>query len=73
MFATALSSAKLFVQGKLFKDTGLAIRLLLTGALAGAVVTVGVGLVLPAWAAAIAGGLVAGALQPWLFRNIKYA
>lgn len=73
MLDTALSSAKLFLQGKLFKDTALAIRLMLMGALGAAVVTVVVGLVLPVWAAAIAGGLVGGALQPWLYRNIKYA
>jgi hypothetical protein len=73
MFETALSSARLFVQGKLFKDTGQAIRLMLLGALAGAVVTVAVGLVLPLWVAALAGGLTGGGLQPWLYRNIKYA
>jgi len=73
MFETVMGSAKLFFQGKLFKDTALAIRLLLLGALVGAIVTIGVGLVLPVWAAAVAGGFVAGAIQPWLYRNIKYA
>jgi len=73
MFETVMGSAKLFLQGKLFKDTALAIRLLLLGALVGAIVTIGVGLVLPVWAAAVAGGFVAGAIQPWLYRNIKYA
>jgi len=73
MFETALSSARLFVQGKLFTDTALAIRLMLMGALCGAVVTIAVGLVLPLWVATLAGGLVGGGLQPWLYRNIKYA
>lgn len=73
MFETVMGSAKLFFQGKLFRDTGLAIRLLLLGALIGAVVTVAVGLVLPVWAASVAGGFVGGVAQPWLYRNIKYA
>ncbi|QCI79839.1 hypothetical protein E6W36_10965 [Hankyongella ginsenosidimutans] len=73
MFETVMGSAKLFFQGKLFRDTGLAIRLLLLGALIAAAVTVAVGLVLPVWAAGIAGGFVGGGVQPWLYRNIKYA
>jgi hypothetical protein len=73
MFETVLSSAKLFFQGKLFQDTSLAIRLLAAGAAAAAVVTVLVGLVAPLWVAAVAGGAVGGLLQPYLYRNIKYA
>jgi len=73
MFETMMGSTKLFFQGKLFKDTALAIRLLLLGALISAVVTVAAGFVLPLWAAAIAGGLVGGLVQPRLYRDIKYA
>lgn len=73
MFDTLITSAGLFFQGKLFQDTALAIRLLLTGAGAAAAVTVLVGMVAPLWAAAFAGGAVGGLLQPWLYRNIKYA
>jgi hypothetical protein len=73
VFDTVLSSVGLFFSGKLFQDTALATRLLLAGALLGAVVTVGLGLFVPLWAAAVAGGLASGLVQPWLYRNIKYA
>ncbi|CAM4175769.1 hypothetical protein U4960_07195 [Altererythrobacter sp. H2] len=73
MFDMVFSSTKLFFQGKLFQDTALAIRLLVTGAAAATVATVLVGMVAPLWVAAIAGGLVGGLLQPYLYRNIKYA
>ena len=73
MFDTLITSAKLFFQGKLFQNTALAIRLLVMGAAAAAAVTILVGMVAPLWAAALAGGVVGGLLQPWLYRNIKYA
>lgn len=73
MFETVLGSARLFFQGKLFKDTPQAMRLLLLGAMVSAVVTVAVALVLPVWAAGPAGGFAGGLLQPWLYRNIRYA
>lgn len=73
MFETVMGLVKLFFKGKLFKDTALAIRLLLLGALLSAAVTVAVGLMLPVWVAGIAGGLAGGLAQPWLYRNIKYS
>ena len=45
MFDMVFSSTKLFFQGKLFQDTALAIRLLVTGAAAATVATVLVGMV----------------------------
>jgi hypothetical protein len=73
MFDTLITSTKLFFQGKLFQDTALAIRLLVMGMVAAAAVTFLVGMVAPLWGAATAGGVVGGLLQPWLYRNIKYA
>lgn len=73
MFDAMMSSASLFFQGKLFKDNAKAMQLLALGAIVGAGLTVGVGLVAPNWVAAIAGGAVSGLLQPYLYKNIKYA
>lgn len=73
MISTAVDSAKLFLAGKLFKDNALVMRQLAIGGGIGAAVVVGVGLVAPIWAAAVAGGAVSGFLQPILFKDLKYA
>ncbi len=73
MFGMAISSAKLFFTGKLFKDNGTVVRLLLTGFGAGAVAGILVGSFLaPIWIAAPIAGMVAGYLQPILLKNVKY-
>jgi hypothetical protein len=73
MLDMVVSSSKLFFAGKLFQDNKSVVLRLALGAAVGAAVVVGVGLVAPVWAAAIAGGAVAGALQPVLFKDLKYA
>ncbi len=73
MLGMAIDSARRFLRGELFQDTPKALRQLGLGAGAGALVTVLLGLVAPAWLAALAGGAVAGFLQPILFRDLKYA
>ncbi|MDJ0686728.1 MAG: hypothetical protein QNJ84_18750 [Alphaproteobacteria bacterium] len=73
MIDMVMQSSKLFFAGKLFKDNKQVMQRLAIGAGLGAIVTVGVGYVAPIWAAAIAGGLVAGVLQPILFKDLKYA
>ena len=73
MLSTAIDSGKLFLSGKLFKDNAKVMRQLAVGAGAGAIVVVVVGLFVPTWVAAILGGAVAGALQPYLFKDLKYA
>jgi len=72
MFEMALSSAKLFFAGKLFKDPVQAIRRLAIGIAAGALVILACGFAAPLWLAAIVGGAVAGALQPILYKNLKF-
>lgn len=72
MLDMAVNSAKLFFTGKLFKDNAAVVRLLMTGFGAGAAVGILVGFVAPIWIAAPAAGLVAGFLQPVLFKNVKY-
>ncbi len=73
MISTALSSARLFLSGRLFKDNGKVIRQLAIGSGVGALVVIAIGLVAPAWLAAVAGGAVSGFLQPILFKDLKYA
>ncbi|GAB5468370.1 MAG: hypothetical protein Kilf2KO_14000 [Rhodospirillales bacterium] len=66
-------SSKLFFTGKLFQNNKEAMRQLAMGSGAGLVVMVVVGLLAPLWVAALAGGAVAGFLQPILFKDLKYA
>ena len=73
MFSTALDSAKLLFAGKLFKDNAKAMRQLAIGAGAGAGVIIVLGQFTPIWVAALVGGVVSGALQPILFKDLKYA
>ncbi|SMF30661.1 hypothetical protein SAMN06265365_13739 [Tistlia consotensis] len=73
MLSTALDSARLFFTGRLFRDNAKVMRQLVLGAAAGALVVIVVGQVAPFWAAAAAGGAVSGFLQPFLFKDLKYA
>ena len=73
MFMTALGSARLFFTGKLFRDYRTVLGQLAIGVASGAIVIVLIGTIAPAWVATIAGGMVSGALQPLLFKNVKYA
>lgn len=73
MWNMAMSSVTLFMQGKLFAEPGKVFRQTLIGMIASALVLVVLaksGLSLPV-AAAIA-GIVGGALQPWLFKDLRY-
>lgn len=73
MWEMALSSMSLFFQGKLFADPNKAYRQIAIGAVAVAVVLIVLGLLgVPVWLAAIAGGFAGGALQPYLFKDLKY-
>lgn len=73
MLDMMLNSGKLFFAGKLFKDNKMVIRQFLIGVGAGVIVLVAAAQVIPLWGAAIAGGAVSGALQPYLFKDLKYA
>lgn len=73
MFGMAMSSAKQFFAGKLFKNNGQVTFQFALGSLVGIVVGVGVGQIAPVWAAALAAGGVSGLIQPFLLRNVKYA
>lgn len=73
MFGMAMSSAKQFFAGKLFKDVRMVIRQLAIGMGAGLVVGLVLGQFAPLWLAAIAAGAVAGFAQPILLKDVKYA
>jgi hypothetical protein len=72
MFGMFLNSVKLFLQGKLFRDYGMVMRLwALAFAIASALIVL-LAEYVNIWFGAVAGGLISGALMPYLFRNLKY-
>jgi len=73
MLEMAISSGKLFLAGKLFQDNKLVMKQFAIGAGAGAVTVIVVGQFAPIWVAAIVGGGLSGLLQPFLFKDLKYA
>ncbi len=67
------NSFRLFLKGKLFREPRQVVKKWLIGfivALIAVVVLAYAGL--PLWLAVIIASLVAGALQPYLFRDLKY-
>ena len=73
MFGMAMDSAKLFFAGKLFQDYKMVFRQMLIGAGCGAIAMIIVSQFLSLIIAAVIGGSIAGAMQPVLFKNLKYA
>ena len=73
MLGMVMNSAKLFFAGKLFKDNKTVVRQLIMGAGVGVIAGIVIGLFAPIWVAAIAAGAVSGAVQPVLFKDLKYA
>ncbi len=74
MFDMVLDLIKLFFRGKLFQDqkkvlVDIAIVASVTAAVFAGAAFAGI----PQWAAGGLAGVVGGLLQPWLFRNLKYA
>ncbi len=75
MFEMAKNSMILFARGKLFKD----VRSVILRSLLGMMVTaalfllLALGLDLTLWASAGLAAFLGGALQPYLFKNLKYA
>ncbi len=73
MLQMAAQSMQLFVQGKLFQDNAKVLRQIGVGAGATALLTLVLALAgLPVWLVAILAGGLGGALQPYLFRDLKY-
>ena len=73
MLEMARSSIVLFFRGKLFADPGMVYRQTAIGALATAVILIVLTrLGLPVIAAAAIAGLIGGAVQPFLFKDLRY-
>lgn len=73
MLDIVLTSIRLMLAGKLFKDNAEVLGRVLFGAGAGALAITMLSLIAPLWLAASIGGAVSGAMQPYLMRNVKYA
>lgn len=68
------NSLRLFVKGKLFREPSAVFRQWAIGFAVSLVAMVAfVKLGMPLWLAVMAVALVAGVLQPYLFKNLKYA
>jgi hypothetical protein len=73
MFEMFKNSIVLFFQGRLFADPGKVYRQLAIGIAATALLlTVGVLAGVPLWLSTLIAGLVGGALQPYLFKDLRY-
>lgn len=74
MWEMVRSSISLFFRGKLFAEPGKAYLQLAVGILFTALVFFAVNRLasLPVLHAAVAAGFLGGALQPFLFRNLRY-
>lgn len=72
MFSMFLDSVKLFLRGKLFRDNAAVFRQWAIGFAVTCVLVVALALWVHVWLGAVAGGLVGGALMPYLFRDLKY-
>lgn len=73
MIDTAKNAIILLLQGRLFAEPSkvyrqLAIGIIVTAIILFVVASVGV----PPWIAALGAGLLGGALQPYLFRDLRY-
>jgi hypothetical protein len=68
------NSLRLFVKGKLFREPAAVFRQWLIGfAIAVLAVVVFAKVGLPTWAAVTLAAVAVGLLQPFLFKNLKYA
>lgn len=73
MWSMFLNSAQLFLKGKLFRDQNQVFRQGAIGVVIGILLLVILAkLGAPVWLAAIIAGLVSGAVQPYLFKDLKY-
>jgi hypothetical protein len=67
------NSLRLFLKGKLFRDPRMVVRQWLIGvAITGVVLVLLAKLGVPLWLAVLLASLGGGALQPFLFKNLKY-
>jgi len=74
MWRAFLDTVALFLKGKLFRDVKMVIRQALIGNAIAAALVIGLAKIgIPLFLAIIVGAVVSGAMQPWLFKDLKYA
>lgn len=68
------NSLLLFIKGKLFREPGAVFRQWLIGfSVSALAILILVKLGVPLWISVVAAALAIGFLQPYLFKNLKYA
>jgi hypothetical protein len=73
MWEMAITSIGLFLRGKLFANPAQVYRQIATGVLVTAAVLVALAEIgVPVWLAALIAGFGGGALQPYLFKDLRY-
>jgi hypothetical protein len=72
MLRLFMDSIRLFLRGKLFRDNAAVFRQWLKGFALTIAVLIAVGYFGGALLGVIVASLLGGALQPWLFKNLKY-
>jgi hypothetical protein len=73
MWEMAITSIGLFLRGKLFANPAQVYRQIAIGVLATAVLLFVLAFVgVPVWLAAVIAGFAGGALQPYLFKDLRY-
>ncbi len=74
MWEAFLNALTLFMKGKLFRDFNQVVKQTLIGNAVAVVLLIVLAKVgLPLYVAVPLVGIIAGALQPWLFKDLKYA
>jgi len=74
MWDAFLNAVTLFLKGKLFRDFNQVVKQTLIGNAVGAVLMIVLAKIgLPLYVVIPLVSIVAGALQPWLFKDLKYA
>lgn len=67
------NSLKLFLKGKLFREPMAVLRQWAIGVVATLVIFLLVAKLAPLWLAVVLASVAGGAMQPWLFKDLKYA
>ena len=74
MFEMLINGITLFCKGRLFQNIGHVIKQLCIGIFISAAIVIGlVKMGLALWIAIVIASLVSGAIQPYLFKDLKYA
>ena len=73
MWQMFFNSARLFMQGKLFRDKHAVLKQWLVGFAVSAVLLIVVGWLTTPLVGVLAASIVGGGLQPYLFKDLKYA